>query len=176
MQFTRRALLSLSLGFAVLGCQSAGTAGSKPTAAAKSYDVVIVGGTPGGVMTAIAAARLGKTALLLDRTAHVGGLPANGLGATDIATRGGTGGLFLEFVGRVKQHYVDTYGADSQQVKDASDGYHFEPKVAEKVFEQMLKEQPNVTVLKRRQFDAKPANVTLDGKTLTRVRVTDLDG
>jgi hypothetical protein len=62
--------------------------------------------------------------LLLERTVHIGGLPANGLGATDIATRGATGGLFKEFVGRVRQHYVDTYGADSQQVKDCSNGYH----------------------------------------------------
>lgn len=56
-------------------------------AAVQAYDVVIVGGTPGGIMTAVAAAREGKTSVLLERTSHVGGLPANGLGATDIATR-----------------------------------------------------------------------------------------
>jgi hypothetical protein len=143
---------------------------------AGEYDVVVVGGTPGGIMAAIAAARMGKTALVLERTAHVGGLAANGLGATDIATRGCTGGLFLEFVGRVKQHYIDTYGPDSEQVKVCSDGYHFEPHVAEKVFDQMLKEHPQVTVLRRRQFDARPENVTLSGTRLTRVRVTDQDG
>lgn len=167
-------LLFLTLCFPLLsgGSGCASTTGKPAT----DYDVVVVGGTPGGVMSAIAAARAGKTALLLDRTAHVGGLPANGLGATDIATRGCTGGLFLEFVGRIKQHYIDTYGADSEQVKVCSDGYHFEPSVAAKVFEQMLKEHPKVTVLKRRQFDSKPENVTLDGSKLARVRVTDLDG
>ncbi len=56
-------------------------------AAVQAYDVVIVGGTPGGIMTAVAAAREGKTSVLLERTSHVGGLPANGLGATDIADR-----------------------------------------------------------------------------------------
>ena len=34
------------------------------------------------------------------------GLPANGLGVTDIATRATIGGLFKEFVSSVKEHYV----------------------------------------------------------------------
>src|SRR6185295_12073752 len=80
------------------------------------------------------------------------------------------------FVGRVRKHYVDIYGADSKQVKDCSDGYHFEPSVAERVFAQMLAEQPKITVRTRRQFDARPDNVTLDGTKLTKVRVTNRDG
>ena len=63
----------------------------------QNYDLVIVGGTPGGIMAAIEAARMGKTSVILERTAYIGGLPANGLGATDIATRGATTGLFSEF-------------------------------------------------------------------------------
>ena len=92
--------------------------------AQKQYDLVIVGGNPGGIMAAISAARLGKKSVILERTAHVGGLPANGLGATYIAIRAATTGLFREFVDRVKKHYVDTYGADSEQVEVCSDGYH----------------------------------------------------
>ena len=48
-----------------------------------SFDLVIVGGNPGGIMTAIAAARQGKSSVILERTNYIGGLPANGLGATD---------------------------------------------------------------------------------------------
>lgn len=44
------------------------------------YDVVVVGGTPGGIMSAIAASREGKKVVVLERSAHIGGLPANGLG------------------------------------------------------------------------------------------------
>ncbi|MFR5757662.1 MAG: FAD-dependent oxidoreductase [Bacteroides cellulosilyticus] len=47
-----------------------------------------MGGTPGGLTTALAAAKLGKTSLFLERTQHIGGLPSNGLGATDIVTSG----------------------------------------------------------------------------------------
>jgi hypothetical protein len=139
----------------------------------QNFDVVIVGGTPGGITAAIGAARMGKTVVLLDRTSHIGGLPANGLGATDIHTRGGTGGLFLEFVQRNKKHYVETYGAESEQVKVSSDGYHFEPSVAEKVFEQMLAEHPKITVRKMRQFDAKPDNVRLENGAVSVIRVVN---
>jgi thioredoxin reductase len=60
-------------------------------------DLVILGAIPAGITAAIAAARLSKTSVLVERTSFIGGLPANGLGATDIATRRATGGLFLEF-------------------------------------------------------------------------------
>ena len=73
------------------------------TLCAKNYDIVVVGGTPGGIMTAVAAAREGKSVAILERTSHIGGLPANGLGATDIATRNATTGLFREFTKRVNK-------------------------------------------------------------------------
>lgn len=44
--------------------------------AQEKYDLVIVGGTPGGIMTAIAAAKEGKTSVILERSKHIGGLPA----------------------------------------------------------------------------------------------------
>ncbi|MBN8525895.1 MAG: FAD-dependent oxidoreductase [Planctomycetes bacterium] len=149
--------------------------GAMSTAPApSSHDLVIVGGTPGGICAAIAAARQGLSVLLLERTTHVGGLPANGLGATDIATRALSGGLFRTFVERVKAHYVATYGADSEQVRVCSDGYHFEPSIGEKVLLGMLAEQPRIEVRLRRQFDALAANVErVDGR-LSAVRVTDL--
>ncbi len=140
------------------------------------YDVVVVGGTPGGIMAAIAASREGKTVALLERSEHIGGLPANGLGATDIATRGATTGLFAEFVGHVRKHYADTYGPQSEQVRACSDGYHFEPHVAALVLDRMLQpERDRVTVLTRRQFDALPRNVDMEGGTIRSIAVTNRD-
>lgn len=134
--------------------------------AQNNYDLVIVGGNPGGIMAAIAAARQGKTSVILERTNHVGGLPVNGLGATDIATRQATTGLFSEFTSRVKQYYIDRYGDKSQQVKDCSDGFHFEPLVAAHVYKQMLEEHKDkINVLLMRQFDAEDENISLkDGR------------
>ncbi|MDR2921689.1 MAG: FAD-dependent oxidoreductase [Tannerella sp.] len=138
----------------------------------KNYDLVIVGGTPGGIMTAIAAAREGKNSVILERTAYIGGLPANGLGATDIATRDATTGLFREFVDRVKQYYIDTYGLDSKQVKMCSDGYHFEPSVGARVFDDMLAGYKNkITILRMRQFDADPRNVDRTDDRIVAIRI-----
>lgn len=132
------------------------------TFAQNHFDLVVVGGNPGGIMAAIAAARQGKTSVILERTRHIGGLPANGLGATDIATREATTGLFLEFTSRIKQYYMDRYGKNSQQVKDCSDGFHFEPSVAASVYQDMLNEQMDkITVLLMRQFDAEAQNISL---------------
>lgn len=131
----------------------------------ENSDIVVVGATPAGIMAAVAAARLGRRVTLLERTAHVGGLCASGLGATDIQTRGATGGLFAEFVRRVRAHYVDTYGPDSPEARDCSDGYHFEPSVAESVLERLLAQHPTIEVRRLRQFDADPANaVVVDGR------------
>lgn len=147
---------------------------SAAAASASGYDVVVVGGTPGGIMTAISAARDGMDVLLLERTWHIGGLPANGLGATDITTRGATAGLFLEFVSRNRQYYADTYGEDSPQVKDCSDGYHFEPSVAERTFLDMLADEgERITVLYGRQFDSDPANVSMEGYAIRSITVLD---
>lgn len=151
---------------------TSGTATAQ-VSAEQVYDVVIVGGTPGGIMAAISTARMGKTALLLERTEHIGGLPANGLGATDIATRGATGGLFQEFVQRVRSHYVARYGENSRQVADCSNGYHFEPSVAEQVFEEMLQEHPGITVERMMQFDALPTNVVIRDSVIEEITLLE---
>ena len=40
--------------------------------AQNAYDLVIVGGNPGGIMAAISAARMGKTSVILERTRYIG--------------------------------------------------------------------------------------------------------
>ena len=140
--------------------------------ASLSFDAVIVGGTPAGMMAGIAVAKSQRSAVILERTSHLGGLPANGLGATDIATRGATAGLFLEFTRRIKQHYIDRYGAASPQVADCSEGYHFEPQVAEQVLLKMIAEHEDYLTLRfQRQFDAELSNAIKDGHALTGIKV-----
>lgn len=165
-------LLCSCLALAISASQGS-AAESAPLAAADfSADIVIVGGTPAGIAAALTANRLGYRSVLLERSAHVGGLPANGLGRTDISTRGASLGLFAEFIGRIRNHYVVTYGEESQQVRDCSDGYAFEPSVAERMFGQMLAEaSARVTVHKLRQFDARPENVVVTGGTLRAITV-----
>ncbi|MCS2585401.1 FAD-dependent oxidoreductase [Bacteroides sp. BFG-551] len=140
--------------------------------AQNSFDLVIVGGNPGGIMTAIAAARQGKTSVDPERTNHLGGLPANGLGATDIATRKATTGLFAEFTKKVKQYYIKHYGENSRQVEDCSDGFHFEPSVAAFIYQEMLNEHKDkITVLLMRQFDTTYQNINVKNGHIENISV-----
>ncbi len=64
-------------------------------------EVCVYGGTPSGVMAAVAAARLGHTVSLVDINAHTGGVVSGGLVATDMGDRKTVGGLADEFFLRI---------------------------------------------------------------------------
>lgn len=117
---------------------------SQSAQAAEQFDVVVVGATPGGIATAITAARFGRSVALVEYHNHVGGMSASGLGKSDILTRSAVAGLFTEFTDRVRDDYIARYGKDSQQVKQCRDGYFYEPSVAERIFRQMLTEQTTI--------------------------------
>src|SRR5688572_572763 len=76
-------------------------------ARADSFDVVVYGGTPGGIAAALQSSRMGKTAVLIEPTKFLGGLTTGGLGATDIGNKRCVGGISREFYGRVWKHYND---------------------------------------------------------------------
>jgi NADPH-dependent 2,4-dienoyl-CoA reductase/sulfur reductase-like enzyme len=73
---------------------------SLPAFAAEHADIVVYGGTPSGVMAAVAAARHGHSVALIDINAHVGGVVSGGLTGTDIGDRRTVGGLAAEFFKR----------------------------------------------------------------------------
>ncbi|MHB1455467.1 MAG: FAD-dependent oxidoreductase, partial [Armatimonadota bacterium] len=56
------------------------------------------------------------------------------------------GGIFREFVNNIYSYYSTTYGIDSQQVKDCSNGYFFEPSVSEKILNEMVNEEKRIKV------------------------------
>ena len=87
-----------------------------------NYDVVVYGGTPGGVAAAIQAKRMGKTAALYVFRRHVGGLTSAGLTETDLGKKEAIGGMAVEFFEKVGKWR------------------HFRPSEAEKTFLTMLAE------------------------------------
>lgn len=112
------------------------------------FDIVVIGGTPGGIAAAVAAARLGRSVALVEYHNHIGGMTTSGLGKSDVENRELIGGLFREFTTRVRRYYHDLYGENSENARLCQDGYYAEPSVAEGVFEEMLAEQSGITVLK----------------------------
>ena len=72
----------------------------------KHYDLIVVGGGPGGLPAAIAAARAGQKVLLVERSAALGGLANSGLPLLGFVDRAGdhvVGGIPQEFVDRLAQ-------------------------------------------------------------------------
>ena len=85
------------------------------------YDVAVYGGTAGGVMTAVTAAREGASAAVLEPGRHVGGMVTGGLGRTDFGRKEVIGGYALEFYRRLGREYGKEIA------------WFPEPRVAEKV-------------------------------------------
>jgi hypothetical protein len=130
-------LAGVTIGSCVQGNSDAGT---------NSFDVAIVGGTPAGIMAAVASARLGAKVVLLEYHNHIGGMSSSGLGKSDIEKREAIAGLFKEFTGRVLAFYTEKYGAGSDNVKLCRGGYYYEPSVAEFVFNRMIGEEESITL------------------------------
>ncbi|MGI9457695.1 MAG: FAD-dependent oxidoreductase, partial [Aeoliella sp.] len=120
----------------------------------KSYDIVVYGGTSAGVIAGIQAAMIGKSVILISPSEHLGGLSSGGLGWTDSGDKRVIGGLSREFYQRIKLHY-DRPAAwkweSSQQYtryrKDSDAMWTFEPHVAEKVFDEWVRDA-NIEVLR----------------------------
>jgi hypothetical protein len=131
---------------------SAGGAG----AASQAFDVVVYGGTAGGVMTAVSAAREGKRVALLEPRDHLGGMVSGGLGWTDYGKKEVIGGYSLEYYERAGKKYA---GAPIQWL--------LEPHVAEDIFKELVSET-GVQVFYRHRLREK-TGVTKSGTRVTQI-------
>jgi hypothetical protein len=148
---------ALALLLVILGCPPATRAADAP--GPDRYDVVVYGGTSGGIAAALQTARMGRRAVLVEPGRHLGGLTSGGLGATDIGNKGAIGGISREFYERIARRYLDdaawrqetrsrylsTRNAGQNRAADPISEatgipaqWTFEPHVAEQVFTELL--------------------------------------
>lgn len=120
----------------------------------KEVDICIYGGTSAGVIAAYTAEKQGKSVLLIEPRKNLGGMSSGGLGHTDIGNKYVVTGLAKDFYRRLGKHY----GTLEQWV--------FEPKVAEEVFAQYIKEA-NVNVLYGHRLNS----VKKNGSTINEIVV-----
>ncbi len=121
----------------------------------EDFDIVVYGGTSGGITAAVQAAKMGKKVALVSPTKHLGGLSSSGLGYTDLGDIAILGGLSREFYHRVYLHYQQTSSWNLQSSAFTTmsaqgggrafnptyeTGSSFEPKIAEKIFNDLLTE------------------------------------
>ena len=123
------------------------------TAADVTVDVAIYGGTSGGVVAAVQAARMGKSVVLIEPGRHLGGMTSGGLSAVDIGDPRTVGGITREFFTRLVARYGKKLAWDEPHKAVGGSGggtggaYAIEPHVAEEVFEELVKDA-GVTVLR----------------------------
>ena len=155
MVFMRRSItsaLSLLFSFGVVQAE-------------QTHDVVIYGGTPGGIMSAISASREGLSVVLLEQTHHVGGLSTSGLNRDELEhmdqrTMGGLSERFLNEAARLSR------------VPPKPEGYVvrgprvWQSHIAEKVFLEML-EKAKVPVRYGQLLD----DVTKENGRITSLKV-----
>jgi hypothetical protein len=101
-------------------------------------DVLVYGSTPAGIAASVAAAREGMSVQLLEPTDHFGGIMTGGLSNPDFKTFESLSGFYQEFMDSVLAYYTQTYGPDSKQADDSYHGVWYEPKVARKIFMDLL--------------------------------------
>ena len=125
-------------------------------------DVCIYGGTSGGVIAAVQAARQGKRALIMEPGRHLGGMTAGGLCAVDIGDPRSIGGITREYFTRLIGRYGKTLAWDrpfqSKGGPATGGAYAIEPHTAEELFVEMAKEA-EVPV----HFGARLASVRKEG-------------
>jgi hypothetical protein len=128
--------------------------------AAVVHDVAIYGATPAGVLAAVTAARAGARVILVEPSAHVGGMMTSGLGWTDIGAASTLGGYTKEFFDRLQAAQGTSYGR-----------YHHEPHVAEDVFRAMLAEQRHRITLWRNDRLLETGGLLRSGTAITTMRL-----
>lgn len=172
MRILKQTAIVLTLFFA------AGSCGVVPSGDRDDYDLVVYGGTPGGITAAVQAARLGKTALIIEPGNRLGGASSGGLGWADIGVEQTIGGMSLEFFHRVYNYYQqdsvwkfqdreDYKPRGNHAVVEGGPMWSFEPGAAKFVFEQMVNEQEGITVVYNERLDLEHGVEKIDGKIVS---------
>lgn len=148
----------------------------------QEFDVLIYGGTSAGVVAAVQASKMGKSAAIVCPETHLGGLSSSGLGYTDTGDKSVIGGLARDFYHRIYLHYQkdgswkwlsrDSFGNKGQGIP-AVDGENrtmwvFEPHVAEEVFEAYVSEA-KIPVFRGQYLDRR-GGVRRQGNRITEIR------
>jgi hypothetical protein len=143
---------------------------------AADYDVVVYGGTAGGVVAAVQASKMGKSVVLIEPGEHLGGLTSGGLGATDIGNKDAIGGLARQFYHRVWNHYEEPQAwrqetseqyAKKRRAPSPDTMWTFEPHVAERIMDQWAAEL-RVPVVRGERLDLK-SGVEKEGPRITHI-------
>ena len=168
----------------LIACLIAGCTSGPQAKSEQHYDIIVYGGTAGGVAAAVQAARMGKSVGLIEPTKRIGGLTTGGLGQTDIGNKQAIGGISREFYQRVRQHYDQTSswpweslegyrnrdGGQRRTLANEDSMWTFEPSVALKILNDLVREH-HVPVIYSERLDLKRGVKTGPGRKISSIRM-----
>ena len=146
----------------------------------REAEIVVYGGTAAGIVAGIQAKRMGRDVLVIEPSAHVGGLTTGGLGQTDIGAKHVIGGIAREFYRGIRSHYLQSAAWKWQGREDYRDGgqtrtdsnedtmWTFEPSAAAAVLKAMT-EKANLEVVRHERLD-RATGVTKEGARIVAIR------
>lgn len=127
----------------ILSSDRLGYAQSRAVVEDRSVDVLVVGGTTGGISAGLAAARNGVRTLIVEETPWLGGmLTAQGVGATD-GNHDLPSGIWNEFREQLRTHY----GGQAALWTGWVSATQFEPHVADNIFKAMASREKELDVI-----------------------------
>jgi FAD dependent oxidoreductase len=153
----RRTLLKLTAGVAGSCISLPGVAARRRRHSAENFDVVIYGGSAAGVIAAVQAARMGKSAVIVNPYGFLGGMTSSGLSSADVANPASVSGLARDFFVGIGRRYGEEFSQS------------FEPHVAEKAFNGFVS-AANAPVFHRERLDLK-RGVLLEGEHIASIRM-----
>lgn len=124
--------------------------------AAETCDVLVYGGTPGGLSAALAASRGGASVVVIEPTRWIGGMVTGGLASTDVGNEKVIGGIAREFFTRAAESKAGTPMWDA------------EPKVNMAAFKALLGETKIKVIT-----DQRLKSISRDGDRIESLMTTD---
>ncbi|KKC28685.1 FAD-dependent oxidoreductase [Caldanaerobacter subterraneus] len=123
-------LFVISIAFNLVGC---GYIGNKNVLSKSEYDIIVVGGEPEGIASAVSAAKNAMRVLLIDKHDGLGGLMTYGmLNSLDMSY--GPDGALL------------TQGTFKEFFEGIGTKYSFDVEKAKRLFMEMVRRYPNITL------------------------------
>jgi len=166
----------LLLVFGLFACNGEQTGNSTEDS---TYDIVIYGATSGGIAAAVQAKRMGKSVLLIEPSARIGGLTTGGLGQTDIGNKQAIGGISREFYEGVKAYYDNPDNWEYQTAQEYLDGgqtrteegesamWTFEPSAALSIYQDWIRDN-DIELVMEQKLD-RENGVKKDGEAITSI-------
>jgi hypothetical protein len=130
--------------------------GALPGRTSEVCDVLVYGGTPGGLSAALAAAREGASVVVIEPTKWIGGMVTGGLASTDVGNEKVIGGITREFFSR------------AAAIKTGTPLWYAEPQANMAAFKAMLQEA-KVRVI----TDQRLKSISRDGTRVESLMTTD---